>query len=320
MFPHLEPLHALWQSASVIEVFAFLLGLMVGSFLNVCIYRIPRGQSIVFPGSRCPSCATPIRPYDNIPLVSWLILGGRCRVPTCRARISVQYPAVELLCGLLFLFTVQNFGISLESLQWLVLFCILIVHIVTDLQHRFLSYHLNLGGFGLGLLLSVVSPSSDGTARALTQRWLNLDVPAAVLGLADALLGALLGAGLLWIVSEGYFRITRRSGMGLGDVYLMAMIGAFLGLQRTFLTILLGSLMGSVLGLGWVGILFLSGWRKNVAERAHRRGLGSRTTLRFALARRYPLPFGTYLGVAAVFVVFFGTRILEWYGNLPGAR
>jgi len=292
---------------------AFILGLCIGSFLNVCILRVPKGQSVVHPASRCPKCGVEIRWFDNIPVLSWLALGGRCRNRQCRALISIQYPLVELLTGVLFSLTAWRFGMTLEAGKWLALFCILVVHIVTDMRERFLSYHMNRAGFAAGLALSAIVPVNDGAALALALRIFEFPPPAAVVGVADALLGALLGAGMLWIVSEGYFRITGRSGMGLGDVYLMGMVGAFLGLKRTFLTILLGSVLGSILGIGVVVLLYATGWKSDVAQRAHRRGLGNAGALRFALARRYPLPFGTYLGIAAVLVVFYGTWFLERY-------
>lgn len=274
---------------------------------------MPKGESVVLPASRCPNCGSPIRWYDNIPVLSWLVLAGRCRVETCRAPISILYPLVELLTAILFFLCVWQFGATFAAAKWLVLFCILTVHILTDLRERFLSFQLNRFGFAAGLLLSMIAPVDDGVAFALSRKLLEIPPPHAVLGLVDALLGAILGAGMLWIVSEGYFRITGRTGMGLGDVYLMGMVGAFLGLKRTFLTILLGSVLGSLLGIGIVGLLFATGWKRKVASRANRRGLGSEAALRFALARRYPLPFGTYLGIAAVLVVFFGTQFLEWY-------
>jgi leader peptidase (prepilin peptidase)/N-methyltransferase len=303
----------LWHSAGVLETLAFALGLVVGSFLNVCIVRIPRGESVVAPGSRCPRCRTPIGWRDNIPLVSWLLLGGRCRVAACRAPISVQYPLVEGLTGALFYFCVAEFGLAWVAAKWALFFSLLVVHIVTDLRERFLSFKLNALGFALGLAFSLFTMPDVSLTAWLFRRLAGMQPPQAVLGVAEALLGALLGGGLLSLVAQGYLRITGRAGMGLGDVYLMTMIGVFLGIKGTFLTILAGSLLGSIIGLGWVMALYATGWRRSVAERAHRRGLGSVPALRFALARRFPLPFGTYLGIAAVLAVFFAARAEAWY-------
>jgi leader peptidase (prepilin peptidase)/N-methyltransferase len=276
----------------LIVIFVLCFGLIIGSFLNVCILRIPERKSIVLPASACPKCGAPIRPYDNIPIVSYLLLGGECRA--CKAKISAMYPLVELLTALLFLACYLAFGLTLETLKWTVFAALMIVLVFTDFRERILPDVVNFTGFGLGLLLSLFTLPADGTARWIASRLLDFPPPASALSLADALLGAAVGSGLLWLVAEAYFRLRKREGMGLGDVKMMLMAGAFLGVKRTLLTIMAGSLLGSILGLA------------------------------FILVRRkdstYELPFGTFLGMAALLVLFFGTPVVNWYQSILLAR
>ncbi len=278
---------------TLIAIFVCLFGLVIGSFLNVCIVRIPIGKSIVLPASACPKCGAAIRAYDNIPVLSYvLLLRGKCR--GCKAPISWMYPLVELLTGLLFLGCYAAFGLTTEALKWAVFSAIMIVLVFTDLRERLLPDVVNYTGFALGLALSVFVKPSDGTALWIANRLFDFPPPAPVLSFADAIFGAAIGSGLLWLVSEVYFKLRRREGMGLGDVKMMLMAGAFLGIKRTLLTILTGSLLGSVLGIA------------------------------FIMARRkesdYELPFGTFLGLAALLVVFFGTPVVNWYQSLLMVR
>ena len=282
----------MWHSEIVISVVVFLFGLVIGSFLNVCIRRIPRNQSVALPGSRCPACHAPIKPYDNIPVLSWLLLGARCR--NCKTRISALYPAVELLTGLVFLACYLAFGATLEAAKWATFSALLVVLTITDVRERVLPDKVNFTGLGLGLALSFFTRPLDGTALWLANRMFDFPPPLPVLSFTDALLGAATGSGLLWIVAEGYFRVRGREGMGLGDVKMMAMAGAFLGVKRTLLTILAGSLLGSVIGLLLIALA----------------GKG----------RDYELPFGTFLGSGALLVVFFGTAALDWYQSLLAVR
>ena len=269
----------------MIAFIIFLFGLIIGSFLNVCILRIPNAKSIVLPPSHCPSCGTPIKPYDNIPVVSWLVLAGRCR--KCKVRISAMYPMVELGTGLLFLACYLVFGLNAEALKWAIFAALIIVLTVTDLRERILPDKINFAGLGLGLLLSLFTRPVDGTALWLANHVFAYPPPEAALSFGDALIGAGAASGLLWVVAEGYFRARGREGMGLGDVKMMAMAGAFLGLQRALLTILAGSLLGSVIGIAVIAI--------------GRKG------------RDFELPFGTFLGAGAMLVVFFGSAALDWY-------
>lgn len=273
------------HSAAVIGLVIFLFGMIVGSFLNVCILRIPAGESIVHPRSRCPKCAKPIAGHDNIPVLSWLLLGGKCR--GCKTPISPLYPAVEMLTGGLFLACYFAFGLTVETVKWASLCALLVVLTITDLRERLLPDKVNLAGAVIGLAFAAFVPMRDGTAQLLASRFFAFPPPAVALSLLDALLGAAAGFGFLWIVSEGYFRLRGREGMGLGDVKMMGMVGTFAGLKATLLTILAGALLGSV-----IGTLFMLMRRK-----------GS----------DYELPFGTFLGAAALLVIFFGGPALDWY-------
>ncbi len=278
--------------APAIGIFVFLFGLIIGSFLNVCILRIPTGKSIVRPSSACPQCGAAIRPYDNIPVISYLILRGKCR--GCKTKISPMYPLVEFLSGLLFLACYYAFGLSVETLKWASFSAIMIVLVFTDLRERLLPDLVNFTGFGCGLVFSLFVRPTDGSALWIANHIFQFPPPQPVLSLFDALLGAALGSGLLWLVSEAYFHLRGREGMGLGDVKMMLMAGAFLGAKRTLLTIMAGSILGSVIGIAVI-----------VARRKE---------------ADYELPFGTFLGAGALLVVFFGTPVVNWYESLLMVR
>ncbi len=270
---------------ALLVAFAFVLGLVVGSFLNVCILRIPAGESIVRPASHCPKCGKPIAPYDNVPVLSWLLLRGRCR--NCRAPISALYPAVELLSGVIFAACAWTFGFTPAALKWAMFCALLEVLAITDLRERILPDKVNLTGAILGLAWSAVLPVNDGTALWLAAKAFAFPPPQRALSICDALLGALAGAGILWLFAEGYFRLRGREGMGLGDVKMMAMAGTFLGAKAAVLTIMAGALLGSVLGAAFM--LF----RRTGSE--------------------YEPPFGTFLAAAAALAVFYGPPVLAWY-------
>ena len=270
----------------------FLFGLLIGSFLNVCIVRIPAGKSIVLPASACPKCGAPIKPYDNIPVISYLLLGGKCR--GCRTKISPMYPLVELLNGTLYLVCYLAFGMTIETLKWSIFSSLLLILVFTDLRERILPDVINYTGFAIALVLSLFLPPSDGSALWIANHYFAFAPPMPVISLADAVFGAAFGSGILWIISEGYFRLRKREGMGLGDVKMMLMAGAFLGLKRTVLTILLGSILGSIIGVAFIAI--------------RRKGTD------------YELPFGTFLGAGALIVVFYGTPFVNWYMSLLRVR
>jgi leader peptidase (prepilin peptidase)/N-methyltransferase len=203
-----------------------LLGLAVGSFLNVCIHRIPLGQSLVHPGSRCPRCGHELRWFDNIPVLSYLSLLGRCR--KCRARISIRYPLVELATMALFVAHGIAFGWTALLVPRLLFACMLVVLFAIDLEHQLLPNAITLPGIVLGLIASAVFPP----------------------GLVDALIGVIAGGGTLWLIGEAYYRYSGHEGMGGGDVKMLAMIGAFLGWKLVLVTLVFSSFAGSVIGLG----------------------------------------------------------------------
>ena len=198
-----------------------------------------------------------------------------------------MYPMVELATGLLFLACYLVFGLNAEALKWAIFAALMVVLTITDFRERILPDKVNFVGLGLGLLLSLFTRPVDGTAPWLANHLFAYPPPEPVLSLADALIGAGVASGLLWLVAEGYFRARGREGMGFGDVKMMAMAGAFLGVQRALLTILLGSLLGSLIGMAVIAI--------------GRKG------------RDFELPFGTFLGAGAILVVFFGSPALDWY-------
>jgi leader peptidase (prepilin peptidase)/N-methyltransferase len=208
-------------------LFGGALGLIVGSFLNVCIHRLPLRESVAWPSSRCPHCRAELKAYDNIPVLSYLMLRGRCR--SCGKSISVQYPIVELLTGLLFLSAFILFDPPLLY-QRLLFACAMVVLFVIDLEHRILPDVITLPGIVAGLLFSLFLPPG----------WL------------DSLIGLALGGGSLWLMGEIYFRIRHEEGMGFGDVKMLAMIGAFLGWKLMLLTLIISSFIGSIVGISMI--------------------------------------------------------------------
>jgi len=205
---------------------SIIFGAIVGSFLNVCICRLPRGESIITPGSHCPHCQTPIRFYDNIPLVSYLLLRGKCRY--CNGNVSLQYPLVEGITALSSFLLFMKFGLSWSYLFYFIFVASLIVITGIDLFHQIIPDVISLPGIGLGLLASLIIPH---------------------LTFLNSLMGMLLGGGSLFLVATLYQWLFKREGMGGGDVKLLAMIGAFLGWKAVILTILLSSLIGSISGV-----------------------------------------------------------------------
>jgi leader peptidase (prepilin peptidase) / N-methyltransferase len=310
----IEEMPPLCHSKNVIIAGFFVFGLLIGSFLNVCITRIPAGVSIVSPRSRCPRCDSPIKPYDNVPVLSWLILRGKCR--QCRSAISAMYPSIEFVTGLLFVACYLSFGLSLATVKWLFFSSILVILIVTDYRERILPDLVNWFGVGLGIAFSVWVPPADGIARMLLGRHANT-LPLWTAGVLDAILGAVLCGGLLWAAALLYKLVRGRDGMGFGDVKMMFMVGTFLGARGAFLTIMLGTLLGTVIGIGVIVLLFASGWKSGLANRASKMGLGKVSSLRWAIASRYQLPLGTFLGIAAFLIMFFGPWTSSRWSLLP---
>ena len=296
----------------------FFLGLAFGSFLNVCIYRLPLDMSVVTPRSACPKCKQGIALYDNLPILSWLILRGRCR--HCKAGISPRYLVIELLTGALFLACYWYFGWTLSLLKYCTFSFLLLGLIFTDAETKLLPDKLTLTGLALGLIFSLTVPVNDLAAQFLSGS-VNLpisgDVSDRLWSLLDSLLGAGLGASFIYGAAIMYLRWRGTEGMGLGDVKLMAMVGAFLGMKLTVLTIFAGSLAGSFFGLGTVLIVWIKRthrFMKRLAsvQAARRRGWQSAQVV----YRNYQMPFGVFLGSMALLACFFGDRLLDWYGGL----
>jgi len=243
-----------------------LLGLMIGSFMNVCIYRLPRHLSPVRPRSSCTTCGHAIAWYENIPIVSYVFLRGRCR--GCGSHISVMYPIIEAVTGAMFLGAYLLYGPSPLLLARLLFGCVLIVLFVIDLQHKILPNVITLPGIVAGLLLSEVAGP----------------------GWRASLIGVLVGGGMLWAIAEVYYRMRHEDGLGMGDVKMLAMIGAFLGWKLTLLTLVLASFSGSI-----IGVVVLVAKKESL---------------------KYALPFGTFLAVAAMASAIVGDRIVAWYFGL----
>src|SRR5262245_55457893 len=229
---------------------ALLLGLVIGSFLNVVILRLPAGTSISRPRSYCPKCKRMIPWYDNVPILSYVLLGGRCR--RCKKKISIRYPLVETLSGIVGLLMYYQFGFGVE---WAIFFSFsaaLIVLAFIDLDHRILPDAITLHGIWVGILANVYLAQLSPLAARLLRTVGIADTNSRIIALTASLLGAVIGSGLLWGVAEAHLRLRGMERMGFGDVKMMAMVGAFLGAPRALLTIMIGSLLGSVLGLLYI--------------------------------------------------------------------
>lgn len=251
----------------LIETYIFILGLCIGSFLNVCIYRLPASQSIVRPRSKCPECNSSIAFYDNIPVLSFLWLKGRCR--HCGLKIGLRYPTVELLTGIFALTTFFKFGLNVEALIYFAFIACLLVVTFIDLDHRIIPDVITLPGIPICFAASFALP-------AITYK--------------AALLGILAGGGSLFLVAWVYSLITKKEGMGGGDIKLLAMMGALLGWKGVVFTIFISSLVGTLSGLAVM--------------------LHSRKGMKLAV------PFGPFLAIGGITYIFFGPRLIHWYFNL----
>jgi len=246
-------------------VLALALGLVVGSFLNVCIHRLPRGESLAWPGSHCPSCRQPIAWYDNVPALSYLWLRGRCR--RCRARIPIRYLLVELVTGALFAALALTHPPGVLLVARLLLGCALIVLFVVDLDHHILPNSITVPGIAAGLAFSAFAEP----------------------GWRSSLVGVIVGGGIPLAIAWTYEKLRGHEGLGMGDVKMLAMIGAFLGWPLMLLTLVLASFSGSVVGAGFIAA-----------------GKGA----------KYALPFGTFLALGAAVAMFAGNDIVAWYSGL----
>jgi len=250
-----------------IAIYVALLGLIIGSYLNVLIHRLPLGISTVTPRSRCPGCGEVVAARDNIPILSYLLLRGRCR--HCKTEISARYPMIEALTALLFVACYWQFDVSVELLAGLFFCAAMVALAAIDAEHFLLPDKITLPGIALGLLLS---------------RWLYWS------GWRSALLGALLGGGLLWALAEGWYRLRGEEGMGLGDVKMLAMLGAFLGWKGMLVALFFASVSGSAVGLAMIA--------------GGRGGMKSK------------LPFGSFLALGGVVSLFVGPAIVRYYSSL----
>lgn len=244
-------------------IIVLVFGLLIGSFLNVCIYRIPRHKSIAYPASFCPNCLTPIQAYDNIPVLSYIILGGKCR--KCKKPISWRYPLVELLTGILFLLLFLKFRLSLDLLKYLIFTALLIISTFTDFSHRIIPNVISVPGIVIGLLFNIPH-------------------------IGNAILGILIGAGILWVFRQAGIIIKKQEMMGWGDIKLAGMIGAFLGLKYGLVALFLGVLSGVVI---WTVLIILK-----------------------IKKRKEYIPFGAFMALGSIITVFFGAEIIDWYLNL----
>jgi leader peptidase (prepilin peptidase) / N-methyltransferase len=250
------------MSDAPLVALATLLGLAIGSFLNVCIHRLPRGESLAWPGSHCPRCMHPIAWYDNLPALSYLWLRGRCR--HCRVRIPVRYLLVELITGALFAGLALTYPPGVLLASRLLLAAALVALFVIDLDHKILPNVITLPGIIAGFVLSLFAAP----------------------GWRSSLIGILVGGGIPFAIAWTYEKVRGHEGLGMGDVKMLAMIGAFLGWQLMLLTLVLASFTGSLVGMGFIAA-----------------GKGA----------KYALPFGTFLAFAAVAAMFVGDAVLAWY-------
>ena len=257
---------------------ALLFGLLAGSFLNVCIHRWPRGRSVVRPRSHCVRCRKMIAWYDNIPLLSYLLLGGRCRY--CKRRISPRYPLVEALTAGLFFYFVATLGLTAAALKMCVFSAMLVALIFSDLEKRILPDQFTLGGLVIGLIFAAFVPVPDNTVAMLL--WLlGVEPTGRLQSLAESAFAAVLLAGILWAGGAIYFKLRHRAGLGLGDVKLVAMMGAFLGLHLALEALVVGAIAGSIIGMAYI----LATHQK---------------------ASTYELPFGAFLGAAGLAMALAG--------------
>jgi leader peptidase (prepilin peptidase)/N-methyltransferase len=319
----------------LLATFAFVFGLIFGSFLNVCIYRLPRGLSVVAPRSACPNCAQPIAAYDNIPVLSWILLGGKCR--NCKTPITPRYMIVELICGLLFLacflefalwnpnhlfYTVptnQGFSVLplLQFVKYAVLSFLLLGLIFTDAETQLLPDKMTLSGLFIGLAFSVFVPMPPDILTSVFFDFVPVRIPAVYgatfFSVFSAVMGTLIGGGFIWSVGALWKLIRGYEGMGFGDVKLMAMVGAFLGTTSTLLVIFGASLLGSLLGLATIAVVYLKRRGRYIKSLGNEQGPVRARKAAFVAYRFLPMPFGVSLGTMALAAIFFSRFFFHWY-------
>ena len=275
----------------VAYAFVFLLGSIIGSFLNVVIHRIPREQSIVFPNSKCPKCEKKIKAYDNIPILSWLTLGGKCR--NCKNPISARYPAVEFLTGLLFVLTFWQIGLTAFLPIAFIFVPVMVSLIFIDAEHMILPNVITYPLLVFALLVRIAFPLIFGSAIFFSDlshypMTLMHSQPTWLVSLAGAILGGLVGGGSLWLVGEIWKRLRGVDAMGLGDVKMMFGVGALLGWRLTLLTIFIGAFTGAIAGVAAIVV------NKDKNFQAQ-------------------IPFGIFLGIGSILALLFGERLVSWY-------
>jgi leader peptidase (prepilin peptidase)/N-methyltransferase len=273
-------------------VIAGVFGAIIGSFLNVVIHRVPNEESIVFPNSRCPSCGAVIAFYDNIPVLSYLFLGAKCR--RCKEHISFRYPAVELLTAVLFVGVAWHDKLSAALPFDLIFASALLALVFIDAEHMILPNVITYPGIAFAVVARVTIPLLTGTPHfddvpSLSHGALA-GMPLWVVSLAGAFIGALIGGGSLWLMGWTWEKLRGIEAMGLGDVKMMFMVGAYLGWRLTILTIFVGVLSGSV-----IGILLMAKQRERNMQML--------------------LPFGVFLGLGAIAALLFGAPLVEWYAG-----
>lgn len=277
------------------DIFIFIFGAVLGSFLNVCIYRLPKEEgggdaeisiaqlpslflkqirSIATPPSNCPQCKHPIRFYDNIPIVSYILLGGKCR--DCRAKISVRYPIVELLTAIVCLVLYRKLGLSFELFLSIVFTALLIVISFIDLDYQIIPDILSIGGLVAGLFFAVFRPAF----KVLYPKF----------NILDSLFGILLGGGVLFLIALGYKFFAKREGMGGGDIKLLAMIGSFAGIKGVIFSLMAGSVLGTIVG---IPVMMMKG--ENT---------------------KYAIPFGPFLSLGALMYVFIGDFAVNFFTGI----
>ena len=275
----------------MIQAIVALFGLIFGSFLNVCIRRVPRRESVVTPGSHCPACGHSIRWYDNIPVLSYMLLRGRCR--DCGIRISLLYPLVEVLTSVVFLLEYWRYGLTLEFVKGLVFAMLMIMLIFTDLRERRIPHKISVPGIGLGVTFSLLVPVDSRPLGWVLAQW-HIFPTSLLLSVMGALAGALIGGGLFFAVGEIFYYLRHKEGLGFGDVMLMLVVGIFLGPPLTLMTILLGSLLGSFIAIP--------------------------LTIIAPKFRNYQWPYGTFLGIVAIYASIGGNSLLNAYLHWGGFR
>lgn len=262
-------------------ILSFIFGSIIGSFLNVCIYRLPREESIVYPRSHCTSCDQSISFYNNIPILSYLFLNGKCS--KCKSKISPRYPIVEILTGLLFLTTVWSFGLTTQTFFYLIFLSSIVAITFIDLEHMIIPNVITYPGILVGILYNTLKTDWGNSSELISKFSFGIQDFFSLLNelpILDSLFGVILGGGILLVIAYSYEIIKKRQGMGMGDVKLLAMIGAFFGWEGVLFVIFLGSILGSVIGISII-----------IAKRGD---------------LKYALPFGPFLSIAAVIYIFTG--------------